>query len=150
MPGRPRIPTDPASLLSVTYGPPLWRAVALLAGALVSAAGALVIPEFWALTAVLGGLAVRDVWCRRALELTGDGFRYVVGLRHESAAWIDVVDVRVRQERHFLAFGRMLEIDLSDETLIVLSHAQLGADPDEVADAAEQQWQQALRSAKPF
>jgi hypothetical protein len=133
----------------MTYGPPLWRPVALLAAALVSAAGALAVTPLWAFAAVLLAAAARDAWCRPALELTPDGFRYVVGMRREFAAWALVDAVRVRQERHFFAFGRMLEIDLSDDMLIVLSRAQLGAEPDVVAPVVESAWQEALRSGRP-
>ena len=148
MPERPRIPTGRASVMQVTFGPPPRRALGLLAGAVASAAAAVFIPEFWALVAVLGCWAARDAWFRRTLELQDDGFRYVVGVRREHAAWDSIVDVRTRQERHWLSFGKTLEIDLSDETLIVLSGAQLGADPDEVAAIVEARWQDAVRSAK--
>jgi hypothetical protein len=136
--------------MEVTFGPPPRRVLALLAGALAGAAAALFIPEFWALVAVLAIWAGRDACFRQTLELQDEGFHYVEGLRHAYAAWLTVVDVRVRQERHWLSFGKTLEIDLSDETLIVLSALQLGADPDEVASIAEARWQEALRSAKKF
>jgi hypothetical protein len=150
MPGRRQIPTGRASVMQVTFGPPPRRALALLAGALASAAAALFIPEFWALVAVLGFWAARDAWFRRTLELQDEGFHYVAGFRREYATWVTVVDVRTRQERHWLTFGKTLEIDLSDETLIVLSGAQLGADADEVAAIVDERWQEALRSAKRF
>ena len=102
-----------------------------------------------AFVAVLVLFAARDLWFRRTLELADDGFHYVAGLRREYATWVAVVDVRVRQERHWLSLGRTLEIDLSDDTLIVLSGAQLGADPDDVAAIVEARWNEALRSAKP-
>jgi hypothetical protein len=134
--------------MQVTFGPPPRRALALLAGALASAAAAFFIPEFWALVAVLGFWAGRDAWFRRTLELFDEGLRYVAGFRREYTAWDTVVDVRTRQERHWLSFGKTLEIDLSDDTLIVLSGHQLGADAEEVAALVEARWQQALRSAK--
>ncbi len=135
-------------MTKVTFGPPRARALSLLAGALASIAAAFIIPEFWALAAVLGVVAVRDLRFRRTLELADDGFHYVAGLRRGYAAWLSVVDVRVRQERHWLSFGRTLEIDLDDETLVVLSGAQLGADPDDVAAIVDEHWQEALRSAQ--
>jgi hypothetical protein len=134
--------------MQVTFGPPPRRALALLAGALASAAAAFFIPEFWALVAVLGFWAGRDAWFRRTLELFDEGLRYVAGFRREYTVWDTVVDVRTRQERHWLSFGKTLEIDLSDDTLIVLSGQQLGADAEEVAALVEARWQQALRSAK--
>jgi hypothetical protein len=94
--------------------------------------------------------AVRDWRYRPALTLGEDGFSYVSGIRRESASWLQVEAVRVREERHFLAFGRTVEIDLSDDTLIVLSRAQLGTEPDEVAGEFERAWQRGVRSAKPF
>jgi hypothetical protein len=133
----------------VTFGTPAWRPAALIAGALVAAAGAIIIPPLWALVAVLLALSIRDLRCRPALTLGEEGFSYVSGLHRESAAWLQVAAIRVRQERHFLAFGRTVEIDLSDDTLIVLSRAQLGAEPDEVAAVLENAWQQAVRSASP-
>jgi hypothetical protein len=136
-------------VIDVTYGPPRRRALSLLAGALASIAAAFFIPEFGALAAVLALFAARDLWFRRTLELADDGLHYVTGLRREYATWVAVADVRVRQERHWLSFGRTLEIDLSDDTLIVLSGAQLGADPDDVAAIVEARWKEALRSAKP-
>jgi hypothetical protein len=148
MPGRRRIPLGPVSVTQVTFGPPPRRAPALLAATLASAAAALFIPEFWALVVVLASWAGRDLWFRRTLELQEEGFHYVAGLRREYATWISVIDVRVRQERHWLSFGKTLEIDLADETLIVLSGAQLGTDPDEVAAIIDTRWQDALRSAK--
>lgn len=129
---------------AMVYGPPWWRPVALLAAALAAAAAALAITAIWALAAVLLALAVRDALSRPALTLESDGFRYVVGLRREFAAWDLVEAVRVRQERHFLAFGRNLEIDLRDDTLIVLSKAQLGAEPDDVAATLETAWRAAV------
>ncbi len=148
MPGQRLIPADPASVIEVTFGPPLRRALALLAGAMASAVAGFYIPEFWALVAVLAFWGGRDLWLRRTLELQEDGLHYVAGFRRQFATWSSVVDVRVRQERHWLSFGQTLEIDLSDETLIVLSGTQLGADPDEVAATVDERWQQALRSAK--
>jgi hypothetical protein len=145
---RRRIPTGPASVTQVTFGPPRARALSLIAGALASIAAALFIPEFGALAAVLAFIGVRDLWFRQTLTLEGAGFHYVAGLHRASATWVSVVDVRVREERHWLAFGKTLEIDLSDETLIVLSGLQLGADADEVATIVEARWQEALRSAK--
>ncbi len=148
MPGQRLIPAAPASVSEVTFGPPLRWALALLAGAMASAAAGFYIPEFWALVAVLAFWGGRDLWLRKTLELQEGGLQYVAGFRRQFATWGSVVDVRVRQERHWLSFGRTLEIDLSDETLIVLSGTQLGADPDEVAAIVDERWQQALRSAK--
>jgi hypothetical protein len=132
----------------VTFGPPRARALSLVAGVLASVAAAFFIPEFGALAAVLAFLAARDLRFRRTLELDDEGFRYVAGLRQEYASWLSVDDVRVRQERHWLSFGKTLEIDLSDDTLIVLSSMQLGADAETVAPVVEERWQQALRSAQ--
>lgn len=129
----------------VEFGPALRRPVALLA-----AAGAFAVPELWALAVVLLAMSVRDWRCRPALAVCSDGFSYIAGLRREFASWLLVDAIRVRQERHFLAFGRTVEIDLSDETLIVLSRAQLGAEPDAVAAVLESAWQEAVRSARPF
>ncbi len=126
------------------YGPPAWRPLALFAGALVAAATALAVTPVWALAAVLLAAAGRDAWGRPALTLQADGFRYLVGLRREFAAWHLVEAIRVHQERHFLAFGRNLEVDLTDDTLIVLSKIQLGADPDEVAAVLETAWRAAV------
>jgi hypothetical protein len=133
---------------NVTFGPPRARALSLVAGVLASVAAAFFIPEFGALAAVLAFLAARDLRFRRTLELDDEGFRYVAGLRQEYASWLSVDDVRVRQERHWLSFGKTLEIDLSDDTLIVLSSMQLGADAETVAPVVEERWQQALRSAQ--
>jgi hypothetical protein len=133
----------------MTYGPPRWRPVALLAAAMATAAGALAVAPLWAFAAVLLAAAARDAWCRPVLVLTAEGFSYVVGLRREFAAWTLIDAVRVRQERHFFAFGRNLEIDLSDDTLIVLSRTQLGAEPDDIAPVVESAWQEALRSERP-
>jgi hypothetical protein len=124
----------------MSYGPPLWRPFALLAAALVLGFGALFIPELWAPAAVLLAGAARDAFSRPALKLDADGFHYVVGLHKEFAAWDHVEAIRVREEKHFLAFGRVLEIDLRDETLVVLSKLQLAASPDEVAQAVERAW----------
>lgn len=134
----------------MTYGPPSWRPPVLLLAALAATAGGFLIPEVWALAVVLLAAAVRDWRCRPALVLGDDGFSYVSGLRRQFASWLVVEAVRVRQERHFLAFGRNLEIDLSDDTLIVLSRAQLGAEPDGVAAEVEKAWERAVRSAKQF
>jgi hypothetical protein len=136
------------NLASVSFGPPAWRPPALLLAALAATACGFLIPEVWALAVVLLGAAVRDWRCRPALVLGDEGFSYVSGLRRQAATWLVVEAVRVRQERHFLAFGRNLEIDLSDDTLIVLSRAQLGAEPDGVAAEVEKAWQRAVRSAK--
>jgi hypothetical protein len=132
----------------VSYGPPAWRPPALLVAALAATAGGFLLPELWALAVELLAAAVRDWRCRPALAFADDGFTYVSGLRREFASWLLVEAIRVRQERHFLAFGRTVEIDLTDDTLIVLSRAQLGAEPDEVAAAIEQEWQRAVRSAQ--
>ncbi len=132
-------------MTQVTFGPPRARALSLLAGALASVAAAFFIPEFGALAAVLAFIGARDLWFRRTLILDEAGFDYVAGFHRAYATWVSVVDIRVREERHWLAFGRMLEIDLSDETLIVLSALQLGADADEVATVVEARWQDALR-----
>lgn len=135
-------------MTKVTFGPPRARALSLVAGVLASVAAAFFIPEFGALAAVLAFFAARDLRFRRTLELDDEGFRYVAGLRQEYASWLSVDDVRVRQERHWLSFGKTLEIDLSDDTLIVLSSMQLGADAETVAPVVEERWQQALRSAQ--
>jgi hypothetical protein len=129
--------------LTSRYGPPLWRPFALLAAALVVGAGTLIVTVLWAPAAVLLASAVRDALSRPALVLTPEGFRYVVGLHRAFAPWDLVETVRVRQERHFLAFGRNLEIDLSDDTLVVLSKLQLGASPDDVAEVLETAWRSA-------
>ena len=134
------------SLQQVTYGPPLWRPIALLVAALAAGAAALLVLPLWALAAVLLVAAARDWWCRPALVLDGEGFTYVTGLHREFASWSLLHAIRVRQERHFLAFGKHLEIDLSDETLIVLSKAQLAVEPDEVAAVLQAAWRQAVRS----
>ncbi len=122
----------------------------MLAAALAAGAGGFLVPELWALAVVLLAAAVRDWRCRPALALSTDGFTYVSGLRRHRASWLQVDGVRVRQERHFLSFGRTVEIDLTDDTLIVLSRAQLGAEPDDVAGELERAWQDAVRSAKQF
>jgi hypothetical protein len=125
------------------FGPPLWRTFVLLAAALSCAAGALFVPELWAPAAVLLAGSARDAFSRPALALDAEGFHYVVGLHKEFAPWDTVVAVRVREERHFLAFGRVLEIDLSDDSLVVLSKLQLAASPDEVAEVIEAGWRAA-------
>lgn len=132
----------------MSYGPPPWRPPALLAAALAATGAGFLIPEVWALAVVLLAAGLRDWRCRPALVFADDGFTYVSGLRREFASWQDVEAVRVRQERHFLAFGHNVEIDLSDDTLIVLSRAQLGAEPEQVAGAIEEAWQRAVRSAR--
>lgn len=126
----------------MSYGPPLWRPFALLAAAIVLAGCALFIPELWAPAAVLLAGGVRDAVSRPALILSVDGFHYVTGLQRRFAGWELVEGVRVREERHFLAFGRILEIDLG-ETLVVLSKLQLDASPDEVAEVVETAWRTA-------
>lgn len=130
----------------MSYGPPHRRLPAFLVAAAVCAGGAVFIPELWALVAVLLAAAGRDWWYRPALELSPEGFHYVDGLQKRFAAWNLVTAIRVRQERHLLVFATNLEIDLSDETLILLSRGQLGAEPDAVADAVESAWQQAVSS----
>ncbi len=124
----------------MSFGPPTWRPLALLIVGLAAVAGAFLVPPVGAFAAVVLLAAARDWWCQPALELTPSGFRYVAGLHRESVGWEAVDAVRVRHERHWLAFGRNLEIDLRDETLIVLSNLQLGRDPDEVAAAVERAW----------
>ncbi len=49
------------------------------------------------------------------------------------------------QERHFLAFGKVLEIDLSDDTLIVLSGMQLGV---RRGDGRAASWKRAWQEAR--
>jgi hypothetical protein len=132
------------------YGPALWRPIILGAAAAGCAAAAFVLIALWAPAAVLALAALRDLWSRPALVFDGDGLCYVVGLRHERARWNDVVAIRVRHERHFLAFGHHVEIDLADETLVVLSSVQLAAPAETVATALEAAWQRAIRSTKPF
>jgi hypothetical protein len=122
--------------------------MSLLAGMLACVAAGFFIPEFWALAVVLAFFAARDLRFRVTLSLHEDGFEYVAGLQRDFASWLSVTDVRVRQERHWLSFGKVLEIDLSDDTLIVLSGMQLGADAEEVAPVVEEVWQEALRSAQ--
>jgi hypothetical protein len=124
----------------MSFGPPLWRPFALLASALIAAGLGFLVPEIWAPAAVLLAAAVRDAVSRPALVITPEGFYYVVGLGRAFAAWDQVEAVRVREERHLLAFGRNLEIDLNDETLVVLSKLQLAASPDEVAEVVEARW----------
>jgi hypothetical protein len=124
----------------MSFGPPLWRPFALLACALIAAGLGFFVAELWAPAAVLLAAAVRDAISRPALVITPEGFQYVVGLGRNFAAWDHVEAVRVREERHFLAFGRNLEIDLSDETLVVLSQVQLAASPDRVAEVIEAGW----------
>jgi hypothetical protein len=127
----------------MSFGPPLWRAFALLAAALICGAGALFVAELWTVAAVLLVGAARDAFSRPALRLDPQGFHYVVGLHTEFAEWDLVEAIRVREERHFLAFGRVLEIDLRDDTLVVLSKLQLYASPDEVAAVLEAAWHEA-------
>ena len=124
----------------MSYGPPLRRAILLLITAVGCGIASSAITALWAPAAVLLLAAARDFWCRPALTLDTQGFRYVAGLHHDVARWEDVAAIRVRQERHFLAFGRHVEIDLADDTLVVLSGAQLGASADEVAAALEAGW----------
>lgn len=117
----------------------------MLGGALACIVAAFFIPEFGAIAAVLLFFSLRDLWFRITLEVLDNGFSYVWGIRHEYANWLSVTDVRTRQERHWLAFGKTLEIDLDDDTLIVLSGAQLGADAETVARIVDDRWQAALR-----
>jgi hypothetical protein len=130
----------------MSYGSPQWRLGVLLVAALAAVGGAIFIPELWALVAVLLASAVRDWWYRSALVVGTDGLRCVDGLTKRFVTWESLVALRVRQERHWLAFARNLEIDLSDETLILLSRGQLGAEPEEVARVLEATWQAALQS----
>jgi hypothetical protein len=132
-------------VIHVTFGPPRARALSLLGGVAACVAAAFFIPEFGALAAVLLFFAVRDLWFPVVLVLEDDGFGYVAGVHHEYAEWLSVDDVRVREERHWLAFGKTLEIDLIDDTLIVLSSAQLGVDADKVASLVDARWREALR-----
>jgi hypothetical protein len=142
--------SDAGEVVPWQYGPPLLRPILLLAAAAGCVAGAFVITALWAPAAVLALAAARDLRCRPALALDADGLRYVVGLHHKSARWSDVAAIRVRHERHFLAFGHHVEIDLNDETLVVLSNFQLGAPAQAVADELEATRQRAIRSTKPF
>jgi hypothetical protein len=128
----------------MSFGPPLWRPFALFAAALICGGLGFLVPEIWAPAAVLLAAAVRDALSRPALVLTPEGFHYVVGLGRAFASWDLVEAVRVREERHLLAFGRNLEIDLSDETLVVLSKLQLAAPPDDVAAVFEASWRGAV------
>ena len=127
----------------MSFGPPLWRAFALLLAALLCGVGALFAPELWAAAAVLLAGAVRDAFSRPALRLDPLGLHYIAGLHKEFADWHLVEAIRVREEKHFLAFGRVLEIDLADETLVVLSKLQLYASPDDVAEVVEAAWRAA-------
>jgi hypothetical protein len=129
-------PTRP--IAPVSYGAPLGRAVLLIVLALGLGAGAFFLVPLWAPAAVALVLAARDLWCRPALTWGPAGLRCVVGLHRVDVAWPDVTAIRVREERHFLAFGHHLEIDLADETLLVLSGQQLGAPAADVAAALDQ------------
>jgi hypothetical protein len=138
-----------ASVTPTRYGPPLWRPIAFAAAAAACAVATVVLPALWAPAAVLVLAAARDLWCRPALSFGPDGLRYVSGLHRERAKWNEVSAIRVRHERHFLAFGHHVEIDLTDETLVVLSSLQLGAPAEAVAAELEAAWQHAVRSARP-
>ncbi len=128
------------------FGPPAWRPAAVLGAAVLAAALSPLTLVLLAPAAVLVAISIRDWATRPALMLSDEGLRYANGLGHAFTTWELVETVRVRQERHFLAFGRNLEIDLRDDTLIVLSQFQLAAPVDGVAAAVEDAWR---RSAHP-
>src|ERR1700712_1875347 len=71
----------------MSFGPALWRPFALLAGALIAGGLGLLVPEIWALAAVLLAGAVRDAVSRPALVITPEGFHYVVRLGRAFAPW---------------------------------------------------------------
>ncbi|WP_052305199.1 PH domain-containing protein [Stackebrandtia nassauensis] len=86
-------------------------------------------------TLLAGAYAVRDLVAPIRLTADAEGVgvsRGFFGLRY--VAWSEIARIRVDERRRFGATTKLLEIDV-DYTLFLFSRHELGAEPDEVADA---------------
>ena len=98
-----------------------------------------------AIGGVLAGWAARDLIVPVRLSADTSGITLVTGLaRRRHVAWPQVERVRVDRRERMGLRNALLEIDTGD-SLHLLSTNELGADPEEVADALR-----ALRASAPL
>lgn len=119
----------------VEAGPPRAQGLALLGLALVLVVVAvrtdlvgatLVVPG----TGVAFGLAVRDLLLVPVLRADASGLELRNGLRRRTVLWDDVVRLSVVKDRRAL----LLEVELVDDEVLLLSRGRLGRDPRDVLE----------------
>ncbi|MCW2778137.1 MAG: hypothetical protein JWN17_1862 [Frankiales bacterium] len=121
--------------MSVQAGPSRTTALALLAVAVVLAcvavgtdtAGALLLAP---VAAVALGLGLRDLLLVPVLHADPDGIRVVQGVARRSARWDEVVRMRTVTDRRTV----LLEVELDDDEVLLLSRGRLGRDPRDVLE----------------
>lgn len=125
--------------MGTTLAPPRAHGIVLLLlGAALAVAALIAEPPGGVLLvpAAAGALALglRDLLLRPVLTLDTEGLTVVDGVRRRSAAWADVERVRVVKDRR----TPVLELDLDEAGLVVLTRRRLGRSPEEVLDLVEQ------------
>ena len=124
--------------MTVQAGPGRPASLALLALAValaVLAAGADVVGTLLCAPAAAAalGLGLRDLLLVPVLQADTAGLQVVVGLRRRTLAWDDVAVLRTVTDRRAV----LLEVELDDDEVLLLSRRRLGRDPREVLEKLE-------------
>ena len=126
----------------VEWGPPTAGIAAIAVAGIIMAIGAMSVAADAAgriLTAIAAvGLAIFAAGSWRArprLAITGEGLVYRGWLSTTTLRRPDIELIRITEFRRIGRKVRLLEIDLTDGSLLVLSRWDLGADPLQVLDA---------------
>lgn len=80
--------------------------------------------------AVAVGLGVRDLLLVPVLRADREGLSVVQGLRRRAVAWPEVVRLRTVTDRRAV----LLELELADDDVLLLSRGRLGRDPRDVLE----------------
>ena len=79
---------------------------------------------------VATGLGVRDLLLVPVLRADREGLSVVQGLRRRALGWPDVVRLRTVTDRRAV----LLELELADDDVVLLSRTRLGRDPRDVLE----------------
>lgn len=121
--------------MEVQAGPGRTTALAVLGLAVVLAAAGLTSDLGGAVLAlpaavVAAGLGLRDLLLVPVLRADREGLAVVQGLRRRAVAWPEVVRLRTVTDRRAV----LLEIELADDDVLLLSRGRLGRDPRDVLE----------------
>ena len=129
----------PAEARPVQAGPDRRAAPALLALALLLAALAATADTAGALlcapaAAAALGLGLRDLLLVPVLRADAAGLTVVTGLRRRVLGWDEVASLRTVTDRRSV----LLEVELADDEVLLLSRNRLGRDPRDVLEELQQ------------
>ena len=125
--------------MGTTLAPPRWHGgLFLLLGTTLAVAAAVADPPAPVLLVPAAAVALaaggRDLLVRPVLALDPAGLTVVDGVRRRTVDWEALERVRVVTDRR----TPVLEIDLGDDGLVVLTRRRLGTSPDEALALVEE------------